>query len=109
MAKKVKISREASEAIELMRAQGATLTEIVERHYDGELIPVNGYEHVSGLSLDTLIRALYIGYEVEETPEDKVMELYKNPDLHELNPNSYRIGIRDALNALNIKIDGVNA
>lgn len=59
-----------------------------------------------------ILQALVNGYEVEQTPEDKVREIFKNPDpfhngIGELSA-SYRDGIRDTLDTLNIKIEGVN-
>lgn len=68
-------------------------------------------ENIAHMPLDTLIRALYIGYEVEETPEDKVREYhneqynYKDHDTQDSSPNA----ICNVLNMLGIKIDGVNS
>jgi hypothetical protein len=59
------------------------------------------------LKNDDLIRALYIGYEVEQTPEDIIAQLYRLPPFtHSI--GAYRNGIEDTLNTLNIKIKGVN-
>lgn len=93
------------------------ISSIIEYHgadWENESAPLNE------LSLDTLIRALYIGYEVEQTPEDSVLELYKEAEHHE-NENAKerhyqntqywsgcKRGIRDTLNTLNIKIKGIN-
>lgn len=117
---KVKLDREAAEALELMKAKGAPLNEIVERHVCSDLIIVNGWENVRLLPTDTLIRALYIGYEVEQTPEDKVRELYREwadkqaksyrerePDTHKSTSMFIR-GMMATLEALGITIDQVN-
>lgn len=53
-------------------------------------------------------KALVNGYEVEETPEEKVRYWYENPDIHNYNPNSWKMGIKVTLDALGIKIEGVN-
>jgi 1,2-phenylacetyl-CoA epoxidase catalytic subunit len=64
---------------------------------------------------ETLIKALYIGYEVKETPEDKVREYFKTTANSQGNSQyevGYNLGSRNAimetLNLLNIKIEGVN-
>lgn len=72
-----------------------------------------------GLTVDTLIRALYIGYEVEETPEEKVFKYSKQlcadhdvwSKCHQSNTSPFGhelTGCIRTLNLLNIKIDGVN-
>jgi len=50
-----------------------------------------------------LAQTLIIGYEVEQTPEENVTEYYKNGGHIE------RIVVRETLNRLGIKIEGVNA
>lgn len=57
----------------------------------------------------TVSKALINGYEVEETPEDKVRELYieQNRSLSEDQLRS-DVAIKKVLNLLNIKIEGVN-
>lgn len=78
-----------------------------------EMYEIAGKMHYcDNLDRDTFIRAVYIGYEVEETPEDKVREYYKD----QIKRASSRDGtdhvspaaIRKVLDLLNIKIDGVN-
>ena len=73
MSEKVKLQKEVIEVIETMTATGAPLNEIVERHIHGDHLRVNGYGLIEQMSTDTLIRALYIGYEVEETPEERLL------------------------------------
>lgn len=70
---------------------------------------------------DSLLLALVNGYEVEETPEDKVRELYKNAEESVLVSHSkgnkeeiqfYRgkmAAITQALDCLGIKIEGVTS
>jgi hypothetical protein len=61
---------------------------------------------------DTLIRALYIGYEVEETPEDKVKQLYfklLRTDENDQYSTGMIAGMKQTLEALRIKIEGVNS
>jgi hypothetical protein len=61
------------------------------------------------LTLDTLIRALYIGYEVEETPEERIKETFERFESSEVGREvGFAGGIKFVLNELGIKIDGVN-
>lgn len=66
----------------------------------------------------TFSKALVIGYEVEETPEDKVKSLHKTREI-EANSKPFGSddkpyydgicrGIKECLEALNIKIEGIN-
>ena len=110
MSEKVKLQKEVIEVIETMTATGAPLNEIVERHIHGVHLRVNGYGLIEQMSTDTLIRALYIGYEVESTLEEKVADYFehcKKSASPEIRSEMY--GIRNTLNILGIKIEGVNA
>ena len=63
-----------------------------------------------GLTLDQLIRALYIGYTVEETTEEKLLYCYsETSSINEDFREGYRAGIRGTLKILNIEIKGINA
>jgi len=72
-------------------------SEIILRHFDG--------------NHDELMEALICGYEVEQTPEEKVRQYYRK--LIESDPEEFTqgalAGFIDALDLLRIKIDGVNA
>jgi hypothetical protein len=59
-------------------------------------------ENIAHIPLDTLIRALYIGYEAEETPEDKVREYF----LHQNEPAQNVI--IHTLNLIGKSVEGVN-
>jgi hypothetical protein len=63
------------------------------------------------LSIDKLNRAIYVGYTVQKTPEDKVRDWYfrikeatNGDDLHQVKLNA----IECTLNTLGLKIKGVN-
>lgn len=56
-------------------------------------------------NLKVLLSALVNGYEVEETPEEKIKKYYEN---HAMKYDS-AMAIRHVLDILNIKIEGVNA
>ncbi|MGG1595948.1 hypothetical protein [Terribacillus saccharophilus] len=69
---KVTVSREVAEAIEYVNGGYDAETTIRFKSQDylfkGDVAPLND------INLDTLIRALYIGYEVEKTPEELLAE-----------------------------------
>lgn len=69
------------------------------------------------ISDDDFIKALYIGYEVEETPEDKVREVYRTAKEVEISMRTEKFqmkwegvqqGVKETLKALGITIEGVN-
>ncbi|MNJ00378.1 hypothetical protein D3C73_1596900 [compost metagenome] len=70
------------------------------------------------VDLDTLIRALYIGYEVEQTVEEQLKETYdqvmnkvsseNHPETNEF-WNGQAAGIENALNIIGMKVKGINA
>lgn len=63
----------------------------------------------NNLSLDTLIRALYIGYEIEKTPEEQLAEHYRKISTSNQEYNAGICnGIRKTLQILGITIEGVN-
>lgn len=121
---KVKISKEVADAIRLwlLNHEESSKAEFIRVFtYDkGEWW--EEYKALNKIDLDTLIRALYIGYEVDLTPGDRLLKLYnkvgkeyddeydkEDSDCEKLRClSSYRIGIRDSVNILGIKIVGIN-
>lgn len=106
---KVKITREQADGIEKTRLIYNDVAIV-----DLKMTSGNDYGPIKSIDADTLIRALYIGYEVEETPEDKVKNYFKNiANSHsdDLYVSGYNLGSRNAvietLNLLNIKIEGI--
>lgn len=77
------------------------------------------YSGINTIDIMTLAAALINGYEVEKTPEEKVREYYAaNYQRHEQSmPRSkddfytsgVEEGVRNTLDSLGIKIEGVNA
>lgn len=67
------------------------------------------YDFIPGLSTDDLIKALYIGYEVEQTPGEQLFRYYK--DLQQ-NPHKgsdlKRESIKKTLEILGLKVEGIN-
>ncbi|MFS0562551.1 hypothetical protein AB1K91_17635 [Terribacillus sp. 179-K 1B1 HS] len=70
---KVTVSREVAEALTVLLQD-----EIPESIVEGHTYSLFGYNDrfsaLNGLPLDTLIRALYLGYEIQLTPEEELAE-----------------------------------
>lgn len=118
MQEKVKLPKVTVDALNLMMAKGTPRSEIVERHIHKDHLQVNNCEYVEVLPTETLISALYIGYEVEQTPEEKVRQTfdYALEQIGNLGDHpqaehwkGLKTGIITTLAILNIKIEGVNA
>jgi hypothetical protein len=100
---KVMLSKEQSKALE--NAQFVSCgnnADIIRWHvtelFDGVRAPLNE------LSLDTICRALYVGYEVEPDPEVRVLEVFEHaPGVHA------RQAIMDVLEIYNIQVKGINS
>jgi hypothetical protein len=106
---KVVLTNEQAEALEsALDLQGSNLANVVEWHatnlWDGKRKALNG------LQLDTLIRALYVGYEVEPSRDEKLRALYMEHKVP--NGPGYHLGvlcgIQEVLNIYGIKVRGVN-
>lgn len=73
--------------------------------WTGEWIPLNE------LSIDTLCRALYVGYTTQKTPEELIKEKYdeavKFRNSSEV-ASTVAITIEEVLEIFNIRIDGIN-
>ncbi|MEG7333299.1 hypothetical protein [Bacillus sp. 0102A] len=76
------------------------------------------YSCLNDLDLMTLAAALVNGYEVEKTPEEKVREYFESlwsdycdsdDPFIEVACESARAAVKETLNLLGIKIEGVNA
>lgn len=117
------LPREVADAIESMREDGQNNFNIMRlAHgsvFEGPSTVIKRYffESDIGISPDTLMSALINGYEVEQTPEDRVLEYYNRIIRRAVSTNSpemFRLlgekeGITKTLNTLGIKIEGVNA
>lgn len=114
MTQKVQVSREVADAIN-KRLEWDTPAEIVNRSAR------NGWEergnnsvgilNARNTDLDTLIRALYYGYEVDETPEEKWSRYLENLRSHSFIPVCVARAntIEEMAKDFGLKIEGVNA
>lgn len=118
---KVKLPKEVAEAIETLRnpengfSDYAIIGMLYSHTHHKELDSIqilNSHMGQDKMHPDNLITALVNGYEVEETPEDKVRAWYElfNQSENKTVFNALEVQgiIEKTLNLLNIKIEGVN-
>jgi hypothetical protein len=110
----VLLTKEQAEALEFAKAK-VKKEDIVRWHVDH--IWTDEEKPLRGLSLDTLITALYVGYEIEPSPEEKITKIYKEAQdfykkyIAEASGSFHAgqlEGIRITLDLFNHKIKGVN-
>lgn len=108
---KVKLPKQVAESIEKLRSHDFEVTnhDII---YAFAASKSNEYPALvefasNDRNFDTLLKALVNGYEVEQTPEDKVREFYQ--DRLNAEDHSQVNGILFTLNAFGKKIEGVNS
>jgi hypothetical protein len=91
---KAKLTKEQAEAIKSALKEMHTPSTVIDYHCTKGTAWFQEREPLNKLNLDTLIRALYIGYEVELTEQEKINELWKSKI------GAFRIGMAEALTAL---------
>lgn len=119
---RVKLPREVAEAIEHCRNDDFSNRLIIRLALDerGNTPLRDLLYYFADTQFDTLVSALYNGYEVEQTPEEKVREMFVDAVNEEEKREGQetalagwwegrRMAIIDTVNALGIKIEGVNA
>lgn len=121
---KLKVTKEVARALDSYKKVGLTVEDFARfrGNWTGDI------KAVRSLTVDDLARALYVGYEVEKTPEElrdiahgKIRDYYnkierdeKWADLVDDYDRSWqrfymRQSIREVLRILDVKIDGINA
>lgn len=111
---KVTVSKEVAEAIEDVR-QYYSKAEIIANIYNGRQGAIYGtnmptlIEYAKHNGIETLMRALVIGYQVEQTPEERVREFYESFNAEIMEHVYARTAIRSTLALLGITIEGINA
>lgn len=64
---------------------------------------------VPDLSTEDLIKAIYIGYEVEKTPEEKLVDYFSRMDNDTADASALIAkGIYETLKILELKVEGIN-
>ena len=116
---KVKLTKEQANAIKWAFESPTSWTKetLIASHVGGSL----SYDKVKPLHdihLDTLIRALYIGYTIEQTIEEQLLERYKKhnepthsgrTELSDVYDKGVANGIYETLDIIGMKVKGINA
>lgn len=116
MENKVRLPREVGNSIKRIRENYKSGCEydlefLSKERYSG-MDEITEFVYESRENMILYYQALVNGYEIEETPEEKIQEMFKKPGpfndgIGEMS-TAYRNGIRDTLDTLNITIKGVN-
>ncbi|PFW41339.1 hypothetical protein COL28_20630 [Bacillus thuringiensis] len=106
MSEKVKVSCEVADALELARVirSDETITNMcISKSFVEDQSPLNN------LNPYIMVKILINGYEVEQTPEEKLMNHYKECVYsHTTDDQIYARGIKKAVNILGLEIKGIN-
>jgi hypothetical protein len=81
-------------------------TIVIENHINN--IWTGNRKPLNDLSLETVIMALYIGYELEPTPEEKIKSYFKELQDSSFVSKQEAEGVLRTMALLKIKIEGVN-
>lgn len=113
-ANKVKVSKEVAEAIEFLRKDyNYGFAEFMQVRCNGEFHSIRKAFPLNDVPVERLASVLINGYEIEQTPAEKVAEQYRNlSELyekfgHDSDLASMR-GIEFVAKAYGLKIEGVN-
>ncbi|URJ45147.1 hypothetical protein MF628_004929 [Paenibacillus polymyxa] len=107
------LTQAQAEAIDsIQAAYHWTAEAFVRSHAENSHQWVAPCDVLNGVPLDTIIRALYIGYEVRQTMEERMLAHFKEPKgyLAEYDTENviYRKGMAKALEIAGIKVPGIN-
>lgn len=121
---KVKVSREVAEALDDLfsrKNDNYSNDEILKKHFNalhGDRWSGGNKDYLNELSMSEMAQAMFVGYEVEQTPEEQIIQYvldrqnairtYKALDV-QLKAEGKIEGVKFALDTLGIKIEGVNA
>lgn len=107
---KVMISKEEAEALESALEISGGDRANVSQYHGVQGLWTEKREALNDIDLETLNVALYVGYEVEKDPEEKVIEFYQSLDTSREFSADWHISIAvtKTLDLLNIKIKGIN-
>ena len=129
MVEKVKVSREVANSIQYALEQGAKESLLIYHtnnfYEDGSLRSgvtwtAKEYLGLNQLTPERLAIALYVGYEIGETPEETLLDRYNQNAKNRIKAIQnkepyqegytlgYSLGVLDGLNFANKKIKGIN-
>lgn len=99
---KVMLSKEEVDAlVSALEMNGGDAASVIQWHATNGLWE-GKREALNDMDLDTIIRALYVGYELEETTEEKLLNVFMDGSI------PFQSGIIIALNLLDKQIKGIN-
>jgi hypothetical protein len=105
MTEKVILSKKQADALESARRVFKHDAMIIKYHLSPHLPWLGKQEELNRVNPDTLISALYVGYEVELTPEERLRECYEKS----IGTREHRTStIKHVLKILGIEIEGIN-
>ncbi|KAF6584971.1 hypothetical protein [Paenibacillus sp. EKM211P] len=102
------LTQAQAEAIDSIKAAYRwTAESFIRNHAANPRQWIEPYNVLNGVPLDTIIRALYIGYEVELTIEEKLLEIYREGLPYRAAPDvksAFREGMKKACEIAGIKV-----
>lgn len=107
MNEKVKLTKEQAIVIEDIKKYRVPENTITTHFNCGLGGWVDEYISLNGMPLDTLIRALYIGYEVEQTVEEQLKDYYES--IMRYDHIEEAEVFKSVLNIIGMKVKGINA
>lgn len=103
------LTKAQAEAIDAIQAaQHWTMEAFVRSHVAEPHQWKKPCDVLNGMPLDTLIRAFYVGYEVEQTIEEKLLEMYREGLPYRAAPDvksAFREGMKKACEIAGIKVN----
>lgn len=102
----MEVSREVTEALNdrLAYDKPSEIIKISARNgWEERGVGNYGFLNCRHLDLDTLIKALYVGYEIGKTPEERIFEYYQDAQWVQM-----KDAIIFVLETLDVQIKGVN-
>lgn len=108
MSGKVVLTKKQAEALEEAKKEFEN-DRIIKNHITG-----NGSEwlrqcsSLNGMTIDELIKAVYIGYETETTAEEKILNEYLRRDTGDKTDMAYQNGMEFVLCTLGVIIKRIN-
>lgn len=108
---KVKVSKEVAEAIEFLRNDyNYGFAEFMQVRSNGKFCSIRKAFPLNDIPVERLAIALINGYEIEQTPDEMVAELFNDISTEPSRYDAgYCAGILFVLEAYGLKIEGVNA
>lgn len=97
---KMKVSEELGKALDFLIKSYGRDNDIILKFHSNTSYPWVGktIEPLNKLSLEDMAKCLIIGYEVEKTPEEKILKIYNNDAIDNMYNKDFNDGIENTLN-----------